>query len=110
MHSWEKLLPTRSGKEAYILKKALIEMRKDQYLIKTFYKKPVNCANFVRSSHYIPLESQEWIDDEGNVKFSGFSLLDYKVCAQILQNYSKLKEEAWGNFNGDLWYVMEDFD
>jgi hypothetical protein len=36
--------------------------------------------------------------------------LNYKVCANILQNYSKLKEEAWGNFNGDLWYVMEDFD
>ena len=25
-------------------------------------------------------------------------------------NYSKLKEEAWGHFDGDWWYLMEDFD
>ena len=110
IEQWERLLPTSSGKEAYVIKKSLIEMRKDQYLIKNFYTKPVNCANFIKSTNYLSLDSQEWIDEEGNVQFSGFSLLNYKVCANILQNYSKLKEEAWGNFNGDLWYVMEDFD
>jgi hypothetical protein len=27
-----------------------------------------------------------------------------------LCNYSKLKEEAWGNFWSDAWYLMEDLD
>jgi hypothetical protein len=31
------MLKTSSGKEAYTIKKALIEMRKDQYVIKQAY-------------------------------------------------------------------------
>lgn len=31
---WEEALKRASGKDAYIIKKALIEMRKEQYLIK----------------------------------------------------------------------------
>lgn len=31
---WEEALPRTSGKEAYVIKKALIDMRKDQYIIK----------------------------------------------------------------------------
>jgi hypothetical protein len=34
---WDTMLKTSSGKEAYTIKKALIEMRKDQYVIKQAY-------------------------------------------------------------------------
>jgi hypothetical protein len=38
------------------------------------------------------------------------SLCDPKVCSAILCNYVLCKEESWGNFEGDLWYLMESFD
>ena len=34
INQWEEALPHTSGKEAYVIKKALIDMRKDQYIIK----------------------------------------------------------------------------
>ena len=40
----------------------------------------------------------------------GFSLCSPTVCSAILCNYSKLKEHAFGNFEGDLYYLMEAFD
>ena len=33
----------------------------------------------------------------------------YHVCC-LLCNYSKLKEDCWGHFDNDWWYLMEDFD
>ena len=38
IEKWEKLLKQVSGKDAYIVKRSLIEMRKDQYIIKNCYK------------------------------------------------------------------------
>lgn len=36
--------------------------------------------------------------------------MDPRICSAILCNYSKLKEDSWGVFDTDTWYVMEDFD
>ena len=37
---WETKLKTAEGRDAYVIKKALIELRKDQYLIRSAYKVP----------------------------------------------------------------------
>ena len=36
--------------------------------------------------------------------------MDPRICSAILCNYSKLKEDSWGVFDTDTWYVMEEFD
>ena len=36
--------------------------------------------------------------------------MDQKVVAKILQNYSALRQDAWGNFESDTWYLLEVFD
>jgi hypothetical protein len=38
---WETKMKTATGKDAFIIKKTLIELRKDQYTIKNFYRNPV---------------------------------------------------------------------
>lgn len=38
---WEKDFKKSSGHLAYVMKSALIEMRKDQYIIKNAYRKPI---------------------------------------------------------------------
>ena len=108
---WEGMLKTAEGKEAFIIKKALIEMRKDQYIIKNTYRKPIVPTNLVRSHPQLKLDDEYEIEQKtGEIIFSGFSLCDPKVCQAILCNYSKLKQNSWGNFEGDVYFLMEDFD
>jgi antirestriction protein len=37
-------------------------------------------------------------------------LTDPTVCSAILCNYSKLKQDSWGNFESDTWYLIYDFE
>ena len=107
---WEAKLKTATGREAFIIKTAIIDLRKDQYLLKDAYRRPIIAKNVTRSKHFIPLESDFSFDDEGYVVPEGVSLCDPKVISAILCNYSLLKQESWGEFERDLWYVMHDFD
>lgn len=107
---WEQKLKTASGRDAFIIKTAIIELRKDQYVIKDAYRKPIIPKNITRSKHFIPLESDFSFDDEGFVVPEGVSLCDPKVVSAILCNYSLMKQESWGEFEKDLWYLMQEFD
>ena len=107
---WEEKLKTASGRDAFIIKKTLIELRKDQYVIKNFYKKPIIPTKIVRSKYYLPLEESITFDEDGYCIPEGISLLDPKVCSAILCNYSKLKQDSWGEHNSDIWYLLYDFD
>ncbi|MBO7212718.1 MAG: hypothetical protein J6V44_17175 [Methanobrevibacter sp.] len=107
---WEEKLKTASGRDAFIIKKAIIDLRKDQYILKDAWYKPIIPKNITRSKHYIPLEDDFSFDDDGYVVPEGVSLCDPKVCSAILCNYSLLKQESWGEFERDLWFLMHDFD
>ena len=107
---WEGRLKVTEGKDAFTIKKALIEMRKDQYIIKQAYRRPIIPNKLIRSKHYIPLD-EEIIINNGNIEeIKGISFLSPAVCSAILCNYSRLKEEGYSTFEKDLWYIMEDFD
>ena len=48
---------------------------------------------------------------EGEVKSNGLiNLFDAKHISALLCNYSKLKQNAWGNFYSDSYFLMEDLD
>ena len=57
--------------------------------------------NPVHSTHWVPLDGEEGIDEEGNIWYKGVSLLNPQTCSAILCNYSKLKQNGWGNFYSD---------
>ena len=107
---WETKLKSASGREAFIIKSAIIELRKDQYILKNAYRKPIVCNQVTRSRHDIPLEDDFSFDDDGFVVPEGVSLCNPKVVEAILCNYSLCKQESWGEFDKDLWYLMDDFD
>lgn len=107
---WEAKLKVTEGKNAYVIKKALIEMRKDQYIIKNAYRKPIVPNKLVRSKSWIKLDDSYSFDEEGYVIPHGVSLCDPKVCSAILCNYSRLKQDSWGEFEKDLWYLIYDFE
>lgn len=108
---WEGALKRAAGtKQAYMIKKALIEMRKDQYIIKQAYQKPIIPCKLTRSVRtHIPLDDQSYLNGQ-EVVVKGISLMDANVVSAILCNYSKLKEDSYDQFEGDTWYLIQSFE
>lgn len=112
---WEKIQKTVSGREAFIVKRTLIEMRKDQYIIKNAYKTPIIFTKISRGMKvFPPLLFKEWVEydskDNPVIKYWGISFCDYQVVSEILQSYQVLKSRSEGCFEGDTWYMMQDFE
>lgn len=107
------------GKKKYLLKKQLIEMRKDQYVIKSSYRKPIYCMNLIKSFSQMDLGEKFYIDkvyEDGelisaDIKSTGkITFLNPAHVSAILCNYSKLKEDSWDKFNNDMKWMMMDLD
>ena len=107
----EKEEKIATGKRKFLLKKQLIEMRQDQYVIKNSYRKPIYCMNVTKTFSKVDLDEKIIITAEGEVKSNGLiNLFDAKHISALLCNYSKLKQNAWGNFYSDSYFLMEDLD
>ena len=100
-----------TGKKKFLLKKQLIEMRKDQYVIKNAYRKPMYCANLTKS--FSTMSFDETITmDENNMPVSDghISFFNPTHISALLCHYSKLKEDAWEKFSSYAYFMMEDLD
>lgn len=111
---WEEKMKTSSGKDAFIIKKTIIEMRKEQYIVKDAYRKPILIQPLFSTAAPIQLDSKEWLEYKENGSFticwSGLSFLDEKVCSAILCNYAQLKQGGDSKFQNDTWFLIESFD
>lgn len=107
---WEEKLKVSEGRDAFIIKKTIIELRKDQYIIKNAYRRPIVLNKLEHSKNFIPLDSDISVQSDGTIISNGVSLTDPNVVSAILCNYSLLKQDAWGEFDKDTWFLMEDFD
>lgn len=87
---------TAMGYQAYLIKKASIELYKDLYLAKKQLNPPVTPTNCIHSKFPRKLE--------------GFSFSDPLVIEALLCNYSKLREDSWDRMDSDLWAIMMSFD
>ena len=107
---WEERLQTATGKEAYIIKKAIIDFRKDQYFIKDAILKPAQVRLVSKSKYNPKLDEQLRAAPNSSIEAGGVSLMRPQVCQAILQDYEALKHECDGAFHTDLWALMSDFD
>lgn len=104
-------MPRLEGKAAYIVKKTIIDLSKDQYIIKDAYRKPVGCHSMSFGGKFPKeLPDNTTIGEDGRADPIGVALTDPEVCSFILCNYSKLKEDCDEKLNSDLWCLMFDFD
>lgn len=111
INAWEAALKRSSGKTAFIIKKALIEMRKEQYIIKQSYQRPIIPCRLTRSTNFhLPIDDNSSLDENGEVRIEGISLMEPAVVSAILCNYSKLKEDSYDQFDGDIWYLIQAFE
>lgn len=107
---WEEKLKTATGRDAFIIKKTLIDLRKDQYVIKNAYRRPITLTKISHGKNLIMLDGEEWVDEDGNVQSKGVSFCNPEVCSAFLCNYSKLKEDSYSNFESNTWYMIYDFE
>ena len=109
---WVEESKTATGKNAYLMKKAIIEMRKDQYVIKQAYQKPIHFSKITKTTNlnYIKLEDKSRLDNNNDLIIEGVTFMDSRIVETTLCNYSRIKQEGEGNFNSDLWYYIESFD
>lgn len=108
---WDSIAKKSTGKDAYVAKKAMIELRKDQYLVKESYKTPVALKTITKSRTYPQLvDTTHAFNSEGYPIPEGVSLLNPTVCQCILCNYSLLRKNCAGKYDEDTWYLLENFD
>lgn len=107
---WQAKLKNCSGHDAWVAKKAIIDLHKQQYIVKDSVRQPIVPKNITHSNNYVRFDETIDFDDNGYPIPGGISLMNPKVCSIILHNYSKLHENGWGDFESDTWYMMEDFD
>ena len=99
------------GKRAFILKKQLIAMRQDQYVLKDVYKKPVYVMNVTKSLSGLDIPEEIGLDENGEVISTGLiNFYNPKHISALLCNYSQIKEACWDKFNSDIKWLMEDLD
>lgn len=110
IENWEKYLKTATGRDAFVIKNAIIDLRKNQYIIKNAYRKPIVATKLTRSRPHLALTGSYYIDANGDVQTTGYSLCNPTIVTAILCSYSKLKQDSYDDFEGDLWYAMLDFD
>lgn len=107
----EPQVKAATGKKKYLLKKQLIQMYQDQYEIKNSYKQPMYMTNMVKSFNKIDFSENFTISEDGTVISDGLlTLTNPTHISALLCNYSRLKEDSWGNFYGDSYYLMMSLD
>ena len=107
----QALQKAATGKKKFLLTKQLIEMRQDQYVLKNSYNPPITMMKVTKSVNQIKLDEKIKIDENGEPKSNCLiSFFNPSHVACLLNNYSKLKEQCYGYFEDDWWYLMQDFD
>lgn len=107
----EKAEKKAVGKKKFLLKKQLIAMRQDQYVIRSAYKPPIYCMNAIKSFSKIDFDENVFISGNDEIKDNSLvSFFNPKHISALLCNYSRLKEDAWGKFYSDSYFLMEDLD
>ena len=89
------------GKKKYQIKKALIEMRQEQYVIKDAYKPTLNgLKNSVKSLTKVELSEKIRIDENSGEPISNciITLFNPEHVSALLCNYSALKEDCYDKF------------
>ena len=107
----ELMMKAATGKRKFLLKKQLIEMRQDQYVLKNSYRQPMYCVNGIKGFAKLDLDEKITIDEEGQISSNCLiNIFNPKHISLLLVNYSKLKEETYSKFTSDAYYLMQDLE
>lgn len=116
IESVKRMEEKATGKRKFLLKKQLIEMYQEQYIIKDLCRNTCvtpggNGGNTIKNLTSADLIEHIIINEEGEPESDGLiNFFNWNHISALLCNYSALKEDCWGKFESDLWYSMLDLD
>lgn len=107
----KKIEQTATGNHKYKLKRQIIEMCQDQYVIKNSYRPPIHSQKLIRSTSSIDLSETFYIDAAGDIKSDGLvTLLNPTHISALLSNYSLIKQETDFKIASDLANIISELD
>lgn len=110
----EEEIKEMEGPDKAKMRKAIIEMRKDQYAIKNSFKKPIYARSVVQSIPSYNMDGDTgYFNSDGSwnaVSENFLNLWEPKHVSEILANYSTIKEDTWENLDSDLRWVLADLE
>lgn len=99
------------GKKAYLLKKTVIQMRQDQYVIRNGAKEPARATSLIKSLVKMGLPERVYLDSNQEVKSTGFvNLYNPEHVEALLCHYSAIKQEIWDDLGADIHFLMMDLE
>lgn len=106
-----QVFPLAKGKQRFSVKKNIIDLYKDAYVLKASFKGAVHYSKPLKSSTNLDIYENITIDADGGLQIdSNLSLLDPKHVSAMLCKYSKLKQDSYSKFTSDIYYMMLDLD
>ena len=106
-----RLKETEDTKKQSGILNLLIDLRKKQYDLKKAFKPQGYSRHLTKSIAKLDLTEKIFVDMEGGVHSTGIiNFFNEDHVSLLLCNYSGLKEETWSDFNGDVKWMMMDFD
>lgn len=103
----EQSLKTAKGKAKYSIKQNIIALRKDQYVLRASYRGGINCMNVMKNAATLSTYENVTIKPDGELEIeTNLSLMIPQHVSALLCNYSKLKEECYGKFESDMYYLL----
>ena len=99
-----------TGRKKYLLKKALIEMRRDQYVLKNAYRQPMAPAGSAKGAARIDLTERRWLDKNLEPQSEGLiTFFNPKHVSALLCYQDSVFHETEGRFQDDFYYLIRDF-
>ena len=107
----EKQFKVAVGNRKASLLHQLIQMRKDQYVLKNFFHQPRYSKNLIKSIAKIDLTENITIDADGHIHNDCIiNIFNPAHITLLLNNYAALKMETWDKFDSDMKWLMFDLD
>ncbi len=100
-----------SGRKKFLLKKQLIELYQDQYILREAYRKPIKSNKTSISYHTLTLDENIQVID--NIDVHSDSLISFyniNHVSALLTSFSFLKQQTQGQINSDLYYLVDEFE
>lgn len=110
----EEQIKEMVGPDKAKARKAIIEMRKDQYAIKNAFRKPMYARSILQGTTEYCMNSDTGYfgsDGEWNQVSENFiDMWDPKHVSHFLANYAKIKDETWDNLESELRWMLVDLE
>lgn len=105
----EQQVKYASGKRLFDLKKSIIQMRQDQYVIKGFFRGPINFSHVLKTPRKVDIQESIILTDDLPISTS-LSLLNPASINLLLNNYSALKQDSYECLSSDFKYLILDLE